>query len=315
MLISCLKYLTSIADKLGKDEPDISMDLQRDLVLGIYISGSHITTALVDTVSNEILEKTYYRTKINSWGSRDHIISSWCDAIKKTAGAADLTKIKMGIAMPGQFDYDNGICYIRGNKKYDALYGVNIKELLAQQLNSSPDHIRMLNDAAAFLQGELRAGVIKNSGKAIALTLGTGLGTAVYSGGIVRDAELWDSPFLDSKAENYISTKWFMGRYFEATGMNVVNIKALNNLFSESATVKSIFKDFTTNLGILIRQFVEKEQPEVIILGGDITIASSKFLPDLKKNLQLEGIDIPIHVSSMGDRALIFGASSSWSVK
>jgi len=315
LLISCFKYLTSLAAKRGKDEPDKQMNLERDIVLGIYISGSHITTALVDTVSNEVLDKTYYRTKINSWGSRDHIITSWCDAIKKTTGSADLSKINIGIAMPGQFDYEKGICYIRGNKKYDALYGINIKELLAQELNTSPDHIRMLNDAAAFLQGEVLAGAAKNSGKAIALTLGTGLGSAVYNGKMVRDAELWDTPFLDSKAENYISTKWFMGRYFESTGINVVNIKALNNLYSESATVKLIFKDFTTNLGILIKQFVEMEQPEVIILGGDITIASSKFLPDLRKNLQLEGIDIPIHVSSMGDRSLIFGASGSWIVK
>lgn len=291
------------------------MNLERDIVLGIYISGSHITTALVDVINKEIVDKTYFRTKINSWGSRDHIITSWCEAIKKSAEGVDLSKINIGIAMPGQFDYENGICYIRGNKKYDALYGINIKELLARELNTTPAHIRLLNDAAAFLQGELLAGTIKNSGKAIALTLGTGLGTAVYNGGIVRDAELWDSPFLDSKAENYISTKWFMGRYFEATGMNVVNIKALNNLYSESATVKSIFKDFTSNLGMLIKQFVEMEQPEIIILGGDITIASSKFLPDLRKNLELEEVNIPIHVSSMGDRSLIFGAGSSWIVK
>ncbi|HRP57404.1 hypothetical protein, partial [Agriterribacter sp.] len=64
----------------------------------------------------------------------------------------------MGIAMPGPFDYEKGISYITGLHKYEYLYGLNVKELLAAELNIPLGNIRMMNDAAAYLAGELKAG-------------------------------------------------------------------------------------------------------------------------------------------------------------
>lgn len=288
------------------------MDLEKDIVLGVYISGSHITSALVDMNNKKIVDQTYHRVKVNAWGSLEHIIGSWCGGIRKSLKDVQLQDLKIGIAMPGQFDYASGICYIRGNKKYESLYGVNVKEMLARELGIPAAHICMLNDAAAFLHGELFAGAIENSAKVIALTLGTGLGTAVFSNGSVRDAELWNSPFLDGKAENYISTKWLLSRYFELTRINILNIKALNKVYNESSTARAIFKEFTANLSLLVKGFVEAEQPELIVFGGDIMLASERFVPDLQKILHQHQIDTPVHVSSLGDHAAIYGASTCW---
>ncbi len=288
------------------------MNLHKDIVLGIYISGSHITTALVDLEKKEILDKSYYRSRVNSWASCDNIIDSWTTSMKNSLLNADLKDLKIGIAVPGQFDYHNGISYIKGNKKYDSLYGVNVKNKLAQKLEISSENIRMVNDASAFLHGELLVGSVNASNKVIALTLGTGLGTSVCDHGIVRDAELWNSFFLEGRAENYISTRWLLGRYFELTGLNIMSVKSLNKIHGESATVKSIFKEFAYNLGLLLKQFVEEEHPEMIIMGGDITIASSRFLPHVQRFLQQNKINTPITISSLGNHAEIFGAATCW---
>jgi len=288
------------------------MDSKKGIVLGIYISGFHITTSLVDLDKNEIIDETYYRTRVNSWASSDMIISAWCDAIKNTIKDIPLDSLKIGIAIPGQFDYENGISYIKGNKKYDSLYGLNIKTKLAQKLGVIPEHIRMLNDATAFLQGEILANGIDKSTNVIALTLGTGLGTAVYSNGVMRDAELWNSFFKDGRAENYISTRWLLSTYFESAGINIVSIKALHNLYKESATVKSVFRDFAANLGVLVKQFVEAEQPELIVLGGDITMSAKYFVPQLQKYLAQHNITTPIIISSLGNKSAIYGAACSW---
>ncbi len=73
--------------------------------------------------------------------------------------------------MPGPVDYERGICYIKDQGKYDQLYGLNIKDLLAARLGIPPDHIRMMNDALCFLKGEIAGGAIKGCKSALGLTL------------------------------------------------------------------------------------------------------------------------------------------------
>lgn len=286
----------------------------KDTVLGVDIGGSHITLALVNVSEKKILEESYHRAPVNSWATCENIINTWAEAIELVYAGANIPVGHIGIAMPGPFDYENGISYIRGNKKYDSLYGVNVKQLLAKRLNIAPENIRLLNDAAAFLQGEAFAGIAKKYKKVIGLTLGTGLGTTVYDNGVAKDAALWDSSFLDGIAEDYISSRWFVNRYFELTGINIINVKALNSIYPESSVVKDVFKEFAANLALFIKQFVEAEQPEIVVLGGNITNASPRFMPFLNRNLAQQGINVPIYISTLGEHAAMLGAASCWQV-
>ena len=52
--------------------------------------------------------------------------------------------------MPGPFDYEEGISYIAGNDKYEAFYGLNVKNMLADELKIKPSNILMKNDASCF---------------------------------------------------------------------------------------------------------------------------------------------------------------------
>jgi glucokinase len=54
-------------------------------------------------------------------------------------GTHHLPQVRIGISMPGPFDYENGICLIKGQNKYEALYGLYIKGLLADKLGIEPD--------------------------------------------------------------------------------------------------------------------------------------------------------------------------------
>ena len=122
----------------------------------------------------------------------------------------------------------------------------------------------------------------------------------------------YDQPFLNATAEDYISTRWLLSTYFESAGINIVSIKALHNLYKESATVKSVFRDFAANLGVLVKQFVEAEHPELIVLGGDITMSAKYFVPQLQKYLAQHNITTPIVISSLGNKSAIYGAACSW---
>jgi predicted NBD/HSP70 family sugar kinase len=82
----------------------------------------------------------------------------------------------IAVAMPGPFDYERGISLMRGGNKYEALYGLNIKEALPIGLGI-PTSVPIVfeNDAGCFGIGESMAE--KDFEKIIAITLGTGFGT------------------------------------------------------------------------------------------------------------------------------------------
>jgi glucokinase len=288
------------------------MEASEGIVLGIDIGGSHITLALVNMYTQSIIEHSYYRAYLNTRAKLEPIMDIWVNAINSVFDKEPIEYRRIGMAMPGPFDYATGVSHLKDNKKYDALYGCNIKEILAQRLNIGTNQIRMFNDAACFLQGEVFAGVAKNYSKAIGITLGTGLGTAVLSNGVARDANLWNSDFKEAKAEDYISSRWFAKRYFELSGINLLDVRALNEIAAESPVARAVFKEFSENLTLFIKQFIEAEQPEVVVLGGNITKAAAWYMPAVSRALKRYGIDIPVHISDLKENAALLGAAGCW---
>lgn len=282
-------------------------------VLGVYISGYHITTLIVNLRTGVVLRSSYQRQAINSRGTASEIIDACAAIIQHALTSNNMELNRIGIAMPGPFDYEKGIAYIKNNKKHEALYGLNVKELLAAKLNIPTTNIRMLNDAAGFLKGEVFVGVAEGHERVIGLTLGTGLGTAKLADGIAEDAELWQSPFLDSIAEDYLSERWFLKRYYELSRMNVLDVKELANFYKKSNTVKNIFKEFAANLALFTANFVRANTPEIIVLSGDIAIKTADyFLPAFKTQLAKLDIETPVSVSKLDSDAILIGAATAW---
>ena len=87
--------------------------------------------------------------------------------------------------------------------KLPFLYGVDLRQALAPRIGCDPVQVRFLNDADAYLLGEVGAGAAKGFGRAVGLTLGTGIGSAfavdgrlVTPGpGVPKDGEIWNVPY------------------------------------------------------------------------------------------------------------------------
>ncbi|WP_316845946.1 ROK family protein [Pedobacter psychrodurus] len=284
-------------------------------VLGIDIGGSHITAAVIDMQQRNILKNSYTRDRVNSHGTTEQIIKTWCTTIKAAYKKVDIQVGRLGIAMPGPFDYENGISYIAGNDKYAAFYGLNVKDMLASELQISRDQILMSNDASCFLAGEVFAGEARAYQNLIGITLGTGLGSAVGIEGKITDANLWCSPFLDGIAEDYLSTRWFLKRYYELSGINILNVRELAMLHDESQTVRKIFTEFSQNLGLFLKDFQQNNDADAIVIGGNIANASGRFLPGVTRYLQSMDINCPIHISKLNEDAALVGAAGCWAVQ
>lgn len=285
------------------------------IVLGIDIGGSHLTAALVDEATRKFVPDSYLRVRVNSKGTADEILDIWTKAIDDTFQAHPVKSKRIGIAMPGPFDYANGISLIRGLDKYEALYKLNVKEILSKRLSIPETSILMMNDAACFLRGEVYYGAARGYQDVIGITLGTGTGSAMHHHGVTHDANLGPAPFMDSIADEYFSTRWFVKRYSELTGTVVKDVKALADLHESDEQVKNIFKEFVKNLVVFLEGFVNAEKPQVIVMGGNIAQCSSLFLDDLTAQLAARNVTVPIVRAELGEEAAILGAASLFESK
>ena len=285
----------------------------RKIVLGADIGGSHITTTMIDLDRQEEIKGTWSRDRIDSKGSAFEIIESWACTLERSIQLGAIQPLNISIAMPGPMDYNRGICRIKSQDKYKALYGLNLKEMLAVRLNFSPSAIHFMNDAACFLQGEVFAGSLKGIDEAIGLTLGTGLGTAHFTNGKAVDADLWKMPFLKGIAEDYLSTRWFIKRFHELSGIVVKDVKDLIDNHRESHFFSQIFKEFSDNLANFLYKFIRKEMPFAAVIGGNISNAEAYFLQDTRRKLaELMGYSFPVKCSILGESAALMGAGSSY---
>lgn len=282
------------------------------LVLGIDIGGSHITSALIDIVTGKLLRHTYVRKFVDSHQTAENIITAWSEAISQSFALGGIPVSKIGIAMPGPLDYDLGICWIKDQDKYEHLYGLNIKELLAEKLEITSADIKIMNDACCFLQGEVLGTLDHDYHTIMGFTLGTGLGSALYQDGLVTDADLWRLPFRRGIAEDYLSTRWFIRRYAELKGAAVKDVKHLLEALNDDPSVSRIYQEFGTTLGTFLTHCALEYKPKAIVLGGNISKSPELYLEQTKAALADAGFSLPIKLATLGEEAALIGSAGIW---
>ena len=276
--------------------------------IGVDIGGSHITAAHVDATTFKVIENTLKRERVAAMDTLEVIIQSWLDVLSALIVRNNGESTKIGIAMPGPFDYEKGISMMQNQEKYDALYGVNVKEILAERLEIPASDIVFINDAEAFLRGELASGAAADKERAIGITLGTGLGSTSNGSGITRDMNWAFRPFKDSIAEEYISTRWFLKKYKEITGKEVKNVEVLLEV-ADQAVKNEIFEEFSDNLSIFLNDFIAQEQPQVVVIGGNIAKTWDHFIELL--TAKIKDKTVAIRQSEMWEDAALVGAANA----
>lgn len=280
--------------------------------IGVDIGGSHITAAHVDCKSYKVIDDSLMRVRVASMDTADVIFNSWVDALSSLIIKEDDQHIRIGIAMPGPFDYVEGVSLMKNQEKYDALYGLNVRDVLSERLDIPRDHIVFINDAEAFLRGELASGAAAEFEKAIGVTLGTGLGSTSSCKGEVVDVNRAFVPFHDSIAEEYISTRWFLRRYKELSGKEAKNVEELLTV-ADAEVRDALFEEFSTNLAAFLNDFIADEQPEVLVIGGNIARTWDYFITLLQD--KIEDKSVVIRQSQMWEDAALVGAACTWAKK
>jgi glucokinase len=243
-------------------------------------------------------------------------IEQLTSAILEEAGVRFDAISGMCFAFPGPFDYKGGISLLE--HKFAALHGLSIRHAMAQRLGLEPETIYFLNDADAFLLGELSMMPEVSSGNVMGITLGTGVGSAfavrghiVRSGkGVPPGGEIWDYPWRGGVVEDAISTRAIQALYQNKTGQQT-SVREIAERCPEDRDAVAVFQEFGRTLGDVLKRVTRDFVPNLIILGGAISRSADLFLPAAETRFP----DVPLQVSTLFEEAALFGAAAFWKRK
>ena len=281
--------------------------------IGIDIGGSHITSGMYEHSNKQLIVESVVNRKVNTSSSKEEILGVWVSAINETISKAKVSFQGIGFAMPGPFDYYNGISLIKGVEKLESLYGADIRQELSKRLNLEPSKIRFINDATAFSVAEARIGEASKYNRVVAITLGTGFGSSflidsqpILNGSSVpKGGFLYNQIYKDVLADDMFSTRGIVGSYYQKSGILVKNVRELCEYIPKDAQALEILQRFGTELGIFIKPFLEEFEAEVLVIGGNISRAFKHFSQDLEAEIP----NIHTYVSSLGEEAAIIGSA------
>jgi glucokinase len=285
-------------------------------VLTYDVGGSHVSAGLCRLPDLELLRV--------STGSL-HDLSSFTGFVDllhhvgMEAAASEQDIAGASLAVPGPFDHDAGVSLMEHKLQY--LYGRNLRAALAASFNWRPAQIRFLNDAAAYLLGEIGAGAAIGADRAVGLTLGTGIGSAFAihgrhltgGPGVPPGGEIWNYPYAGATVEDLISTRRLKADYTALTGPNAgpeMEVADIAAAAPHDANARQVFATFGANLGHVLRDVIAPFHPDIVVLGGGISRSSQLFLPAAQN--EIRGLGFRVVPSTLLDRAPLVGAAHFW---
>ena len=282
-------------------------------VLVYDVGGSHISAAICFAQDYRLGQVV--RANLPERESSDAFVDVLY-SLGAQAAAGTNQALGAEIAMPGPFDYADGISRMLHKLPY--LYGVNLCDALGKRFGWHSNQVRFLNDAAAYLLGEVGAGAAKGTPRAVGITLGTGVGCAfavdgriVTQGrGVPPGGEIWNLPYQGGIVEDLISTRALQNAYRERTGNDREVASIAHYAMGGEAAAIAIFEEFGNRLGLVLRSLFSEFEPDLVVLGGGISRSAHLFLASAVS--ELKGLKVQLRVSMLGDNAPLAGAGVAW---
>jgi len=293
--------------------------MKKKYAIGADIGGSHISTVLVDMEKGSMLVGSHAEQKVDNQAPSDEILKNWAIAIKKTMSHAQYGELTgIGFAMPGPFDYKTGVALLKNVAKYESLYGINVGDELKKILNlpaSMP--FRYLNDAMSFAIGECWMGKASDYKNVVAITLGTGFGSAFLTDGVPviegnrvpKMGYVYHIPYESGIADDYFSTRWFIAEYAARTGVACNGVKEIADRATREDEAKKMFEDFGTNMGNFLAPLLRNFEASCLVIGGNVSGAYPLFGSWFENALKKQNISIEIVISELMESAAMAGSA------
>ena len=172
-------------------------------------------------IKGSVSDRNGVRTKIRKFPaqaqkSTEKILDNFAKICRELMREADGSVVGVGMAIPGPFDYENGISRMQGLNKYDAIYGIPLeREIKARVPELGSARFLFLHDIEAFALGESWYGNCRDADKILCVCIGTGAGSAFVENGktvktgkgVPENGWIYQQPFGDSILDDYLSVR------------------------------------------------------------------------------------------------------------
>jgi glucokinase len=253
-------------------------------VIGIDLGGTNIKAALLDGDRGSTLATLTRPTRDGEFdGGTPRFAITVREMIDELEKSAGLSALPVGLSAPGLADPD-GRCIQWMPGRMHGLEKFIWAEFLGRRCN-------VLNDAHAALLGEVWVGAARGCTDCFMLTLGTGVGGAVYSGGRLLKGEIGRGGHLghitvDARAPQDIfrtpgSLESFLGNQtlHERCGGAYENTHALvSAMAAGDEKARALWLDSVRTLAVGIVSLINVLDPEIVILGGGIASGAGLHL-------------------------------------
>jgi len=307
--------------------------------IGVDLGGTNIATALVNE-KGEILKKDKRATEASK--GPEHVIQNMIDAIYQASSDFGINNIAgIGLGIPGLVDMDKGLSRFAGNLGWE---NVPVMEKLKREFPSVP--IFMDNDVRVATLGEKYFGAGRGVDNLILITLGTGVGSGIiidgrlyrgttYSAGEIGHITIFkDGPYCNCGnrgcLEVYASAPGIARRtreYIRAGHFTVMADMVGHDLSKVTAEVVSkacdmgdrlavmVMEETAEILGIGIANFIDIINPEMVIIGGGVSLAGDKLFAPLRKTVRQRtmrnaGENVSIVPAELKDESGMVGAAA-----
>ncbi len=274
--------------------------------IGVDLGGTNIASALVNE-KGEIVNSTIIPTEAQK--GPDYVMSNMKREIHKLIDSAVDSKIAgIGLGIPGLVDIDKGMSLFAGNLGWQNI------PVLEQFQNEFDVPVCMDNDVRTAALGEKHFGAGVGIDNLICITLGTGIGSGIILDGkiyrghslsageighitIVKDGlycncgnrgclEMYASaPGIVRRTQKYI----LKGHNTVITSMvdgnlDKITTKTLSQAWEKGDELAQLVIDETAEfLGIGLATFAHLINPEVIIIGGGVSLMGDKLFNPLQR--------------------------------
>ena len=269
--------------------------------IGIDIGGSHVGIGLINLngriiakeeqdMSNEIADKNYSKKLVET------IIQLIEKILEDTkTNIKDISLI--GIAVPGTVSDTHII-------KAKNLH-INNFNIVSEINNYFNIPIVLRNDAKCAAIAEKEYGSLKKYDDSVFLTLGTGIGGAVYLGGKLLKPKKYEGFEIGHMViekdglqcncgrkgcfEKYASMKAFKENIQQAIGRENLSSRELKELLeskTQEEIINKVIKEYIEYLSIGIANLVNIFEPQVISIGGSFVYFQEFLLERLNENLK-----------------------------
>ena len=291
--------------------------------IGFDIGGTNIKAGLFNGDMNFLSKKSFTFQKESGYRN---IIKTMYEISIEMLSENNLNKkdvCSIGVASAGEIDIAGGIIIRAHNLGF---YNVPIQEEMSRYFPDIP--ISLINDADAAALAELKKGALQGYNNAILITIGTGIGGGIiiggklYRGGLSHGAEVGhvivfsDGPLCTCGnrgcIETLCSATWLAKKgqpagYADAKAV----IDAAKN---EEPVAIEIFNEYIDNFGMAIASLTNLLDPEIIALGGGVSLAGDFLFDPLRKKVEQKSFfkyPYKITAAQLGNDAGTIGSAAA----